>query len=96
MKKTSKKVVGVTSSGGDVFADMGIPGAKGRLLKTKLVMKILQLIEQKGVSHAEAGQLINLDQSETSNLMRGRIAGLCAVRSLTRGYTLSPLRGWLT
>ena len=80
MKKTAKKVVVVTSSGGNVFADVGLPRAKGRLFKAQLATKIQQLIEQKVLPHAEAAQFLGLDRSETSNLMRGRTAGFSVER----------------
>src|SRR5215218_10391187 len=78
MKSTKK--VNVTSSGGNVFADLGLPEAEDRLLKAQLALKIQQLIDQKGMTQAEIAPLLGLDQPKVSNLMRGRLAGFSVVR----------------
>jgi len=78
MKSTKK--VNVTPSGGNVFADLGLPEAENRLLKAQLALKIQQLIDQKGMTQAEIAPLLGLDQPKVSNLMRGRLAGFSAER----------------
>ncbi|MDQ3745066.1 MAG: helix-turn-helix domain-containing protein [Acidobacteriota bacterium] len=78
--KATKKVVGVTLSGGNVFADLGLAEAEDYLLKAQLALRIQQLIEQKGVTQAEIAPLLGLDQPKVSNLMRGRLAGFSVER----------------
>ena len=62
------------------FSDPSLPEAEPRLLKAQLVMKIQQLIEQKGVTQAEVAPLLGLGQPRVSNLMRGRLAGFSVER----------------
>jgi predicted XRE-type DNA-binding protein len=79
MKKAAKKVE-VTRSRGNVFADLGLPNAEDRLLKAQLVLKIRQLVKQRGMTQAEVAPLLGLDQPKVSNLMRGRLAGFSVER----------------
>ena len=80
MKGTKK--IKITPSRGNVFADLGLPEAKDRLLKAQLAMKIQQLIEQKGVTQAEIALFLGLDQpkAKVSNLRRGRLVGFSVER----------------
>src|SRR5918992_4990665 len=70
----------VTRSGGNVFADLGLPDPEDRMLKAQLALKIQQLIERKGMTQSEIAPLLGLDQPKVSNLMRGRLAGFSAER----------------
>src|SRR5215204_655348 len=70
----------VTRSGGNVFADLGLPDPEDRMLKAQLALKIQQLIERKGMTQSEIAPLLGLDQPKVSYLMRGRLAGFSAER----------------
>ena len=65
---------GVLSSG-NVFADLRIPDPDLALAKAKLVQHIRNLIAQRGLTQAKAGDLLGLDQPKVSALVRGRVAG---------------------
>ena len=80
--KSAKKTK-VTPSSGNVFADLGLPGAEDRLLKAQLALKIQQLIDQKGMTQDEFAFLLGLDQPRVSNLMRGQLAGFSVERLFT-------------
>ena len=64
----------------NVFADLGLQDAEERLLKAKLATKIAQLIEQKGLSQAQAAERTALDQPKVSKLLRGQLSGFSADR----------------
>lgn len=66
----------VTSTGiigsDNIFADLGLPDAETRLLKSKLVSKIDEVIAKRGLTQAEAGRIMGLPQPKISELRRGR------------------------
>lgn len=73
----SKKI---ERGGGNVFADLGFEDAEERLLKAKLATKIAQLIEEKGLTQAQAAERTALDQPKVSKLLRGQLSGFSADR----------------
>ena len=56
---------------GNVFADLGRPGADAYLLKAELVNRIDALVRRRGITQAEAGRLLGLTQPDVSRLLRG-------------------------
>ena len=64
----------------NVFADLGFQDAEERLLKAKLATKIAQLIEEKGLTQAQAAERTALDQPKVSRLLRGQLSGFSADR----------------
>ncbi|MBD0372999.1 MAG: XRE family transcriptional regulator [Pyrinomonadaceae bacterium] len=71
-----------TQSSGNVFADLGLPNAEERLLKSQLAVQIRRFVEQKGWTQSEAAEVIGLDQPKVSNLLRGRLSGFSVDRLL--------------
>jgi predicted XRE-type DNA-binding protein len=49
-------------STGNVFADLGLPGAGEHLIQAGLVVRINQAIRQRKLTQAAAAQLIGIDQ----------------------------------
>ena len=78
-KKMSEKTK-VELGGGNVFADIGLEDAEELLLKAKLVSKMSQLIEKKGLTQAEIAKRTGLDQPKVSRLLRGQLSGFSADR----------------
>ena len=70
----------VELSSGNVFADIGLKDAEELLLKAKLVTKMSQLIEKKGLTQAEIAKRTGLDQPKVSRLLRGQLSGFSADR----------------
>jgi predicted XRE-type DNA-binding protein len=64
----------------NVFADLGLPNADELLLKAKLVVQIAQLIEDKGLTQAQAAEKTSLDQPKISRLLRGQLSGFSVNR----------------
>jgi len=60
---------------GNVFADLGIPNPDLALAKAKLVQRIRDLIAERRLTQAKAGELLGLDQPKVSALVRGRVEG---------------------
>lgn len=63
----------VTSSSGNVFADLGLPNPEEQLVKATIALTIHELIEKRGLTQTEAGKILGLSQSSVSNLVRGKL-----------------------
>lgn len=63
----------VTTSSGNVFADLNLPHPEERLAKATIALSIGDLIEKRGLTQAEAGAILGLPQSSVSNLVRGKL-----------------------
>src|SRR5882757_2318333 len=64
-----------TKSSGNVFADIGVPGAEEHLAKADLVIGIAAIIKSKGLSQTAAAKLMGIAQPDVSRLMRGHFEG---------------------
>ncbi len=69
-----------TVSSGNVFADLGLPNPEEALAKAELAHKITVLIRERGLTQAQAGKVLGVDQSKVSALIRGRLAGFSLER----------------
>ncbi len=67
--------IGVTTSSGNVFEDLGLPNPEERLAKAQVAYLINRTIKERGLSQSEAGRLLGIDQPKVSALSRGRLAG---------------------
>ena len=82
-RKKPKARETVEESSGNVFADIGLPDAEELLLKAKLVSRIAQLVEEKGLTQAQIAERTALDQPKVSHLLRGKLSGFSADRLFT-------------
>lgn len=79
-KTNSVRELEVTKSDGNVFADLELPAAEERLLQAKLSLALVQIIERKGWTQAEAAAHAGVDQAKISALMRNRLRGFSSER----------------
>jgi predicted XRE-type DNA-binding protein len=86
MARTAIRPVRTQKSGGNVFADLGIPHPERELLKAKLTLAIYRLIRQRGLTQAEAGKILGIRQPHVSALMRNR-SGAFSVERLMEFLT---------
>ncbi|MFM6182808.1 MAG: helix-turn-helix domain-containing protein [Dolichospermum sp.] len=70
----------ITSSTGNVFADLGLPNPEEMLVKAELARKISNAITARHITQAEAAELLGIDQPKVSALMRGRLTGFSLER----------------
>jgi predicted XRE-type DNA-binding protein len=73
--KTRKKVARrpvVTSSSGNVFADLELPGAEQELMKARLTLQIYRIIKDRGLTQTDAGKILGVSQPQVSALTRNR------------------------
>jgi predicted XRE-type DNA-binding protein len=79
-----KRVPDHQEGSGNVFADLGLANAPELQAKADLAWEIAQTIEERGLTQAEAAQVLGIDQPKVSALIRGRLAGF----SMERLYRL--------
>jgi predicted XRE-type DNA-binding protein len=72
MATRREKPVRFQKSSGNVFADLGLPNPEGELLKARLTLQIYRLIKARGLTQAQAGEILGIHQPRVSTLMRNR------------------------
>src|SRR3954451_2220059 len=70
MRKTARVRADVSS--GNVFADLGLPNPEQELLKARLTLRIYKIIKARGLTQAQAGEVLGIKQPHVSTLMRNR------------------------
>ncbi len=80
MTTKTKKPVRAEKSGGNVFADLGLPQPRQELLKAQLTLQIYRLIKKRGLTQTEAGNIFGIKQPHVSALMRNRSGTFSAER----------------
>ena len=78
----AKKEKDYIVSGGNVFADLGMPNAEEELAKAELAHKIATLVNARGLTQVQAAKLLGVDQPKVSALVRGQLAGFSIERLL--------------
>jgi predicted XRE-type DNA-binding protein len=73
--KTAEEPIQVERGSGNVFADLGISNPDLALAKAALVQRIRDLISERKLTQAKAGELLKLDQPKVSAIVRGRVEG---------------------
>ena len=66
----------VTTSSGNVFADLGLPDADKLKVKSGLMIEITKAVRRLGLTQEEAGRRVGLPQPQVSALLRGDLANL--------------------
>jgi predicted XRE-type DNA-binding protein len=56
----------------NVFADLGLPNPEQELLKARLTLQIYKIIKARGLTQAQAGEVLGIKQPHVSALMRNR------------------------
>ena len=72
--------VEVYESSGNVFADLGLPDAEERYAKAMISRLIAKAIEARGLTQAQASELLDTTQPKISAVVRGQLAGFSMER----------------
>ena len=72
MKRNQKRRVIVKRGSGNVFRDLGFPNPEREQLKAQLTLQIYRLIKSRGLTQAEAGKVLGIQQPHVSALKRGQ------------------------
>jgi predicted XRE-type DNA-binding protein len=67
--------VEVYESSGNVFADLDLPDAEERYAKAMISRLIAKAIDARGLTQAQAAELLNTTQPKVSAVVRGQLAG---------------------
>jgi len=67
-----KRRISVKSGTGNVFRDLGFPNPEREQLKASLTLQIYLLIKERGLTQAQAGEILGIKQPHVSSLMRGQ------------------------
>ena len=86
MKTLKKRLVKVTESSGNVFADLGFPNPEQELLKARLTLRIHRTIKERKLTQVQAGAVLGIKQPHVSVLMRGH-SGTFSVERLIEFLT---------
>lgn len=66
----------VTTSSGNVFADLDLPDPDKLKVKSGLMIEITKAVRRLGLTQEEAGRRMGLPQPKVSALLRGDLANL--------------------
>src|SRR5262245_47344009 len=75
-----KRNENVTSSSGNVFADLGLPNAEEKQTKVRLAFAINQIINTMKLSQADAADVLHINQPKISALVNYRLGGFSVER----------------
>jgi predicted XRE-type DNA-binding protein len=70
----------VHESSGNVFADLGLPDAEERYAKAMISRVIARVIDLRGLTQAQAAELLGTTQPKVSAVVRGQLAGFSMER----------------
>ena len=70
----------VRKSSGNVFADLGVKDPEEALVKARLAHVIANAVSARGMTQAEAAEMLGIDQPKVSRLVRGQLAGFTIER----------------
>ena len=70
----------VEKSSGNVYKDLGFVDASTELAKAEPARRISEVIEERGLTQAEAAKALGVDQPKVSALVRGRLGGFSTER----------------
>lgn len=82
MKKKKLGNIEYTESSGNVFADLDIPNPEEALAKSKIVIKIHDIIKKKKLTQAKAAKILKISQPKISLLLRGYLTDFSLERLL--------------
>lgn len=76
MAKHTAPKIGIERSSGNVFRDLGFPGAEDLKIKSGLAIEITRAVRRLGLTQQEAGKRMGISQAKVSGLIRGDFSNL--------------------
>ena len=64
------------------YEDLGFADAGQMLVKAKLVVKIAEILRDRGWSQQEAAQVLGLTQPKLSKMLRGQFRGISEIKMM--------------
>jgi len=81
MKRDSK--IRVKEGSGNIFADLGFANPEREEIKARLTLQIFRLIKGRGLTQAQAGEVLGIKQPHVSTLMRGQSGAFSVERLMS-------------
>lgn len=75
MVKKEEEKIEVTTSSGNVFADLGFANPEEALAKSDLALLIYNIIKTRKLTQKKAAEILGIDQPKVSNIICGRLSG---------------------
>ena len=66
--------------GMNVYANLGFKDAEEMLVKAQLVVKIAQILRERGWSQQQAAKVLGLTQPKLSKMLRGQFRGISEMK----------------
>jgi len=66
----------------NVYADLGLADADEMLVKAKLAAKISEILDARGWTQQQAGQVLGIPQPKLSKMLRGQFRGISEAKML--------------
>ena len=66
----------------DVYAELGFPDAGEMLVKAQLVVKIAEILRERGWSQQQAAKILGLTQPKLSKMLRGQFRGISEMKMM--------------
>jgi predicted XRE-type DNA-binding protein len=70
----------IVSGSGNVFADMGLPDAEELDTKVRLGAALCRIVSRRGLTQAEVGSLLGINQPKVSALLHYKLEGFSIER----------------
>ncbi len=90
MAKRLVEGIEVETGSGNVFADLGFPGAEKLKIKSGLAIEIVRAVRQRGLTQEEAGRRMGIPQPKVSALLRGDFTNLSERKLMESAVSRSP------
>jgi predicted XRE-type DNA-binding protein len=68
--------------GMNVYADLGFPDAEEMLVKAQLVVKITQILRERGWSQQQAPKVLGMTQPKLSKMLCGQFRGISEMKMM--------------
>ena len=76
------KSIPVEQSSGNVYADLGYPDSEAMLVKARLVAKIAEIVQRRGLTQTRTAEMLGLTQPKVCAILKGRFRGISEHRLL--------------
>ena len=64
----------IYESSGNVFEDLGLPHPERVLARSQIMIRIKEIIKDKGITQKQTAELLGIPQSKVSCLMNGKLS----------------------
>jgi predicted XRE-type DNA-binding protein len=74
--------VNKVEEGMNVYTELGYPDAEEMLVKAQLVVKIAEILRQRGWSQQQAAKVLGISQPKLSKMLRGQFRGISEMKMM--------------